>query len=153
LSNLSAGLQQKETQLRKVVGEMRQMEGSVNVLQQRFSQVMAAVSELRLAEKSLGDLKETQPDSNLLVPVGGGAFIDAKMGSIENVIVGIGAGVSVEMQYDAAVEDVKGRLTEMEKAKTAVDQQLRQILAQIESHQSMAERLSTEIQGSVQGSI
>ena len=150
---MSAGLQQKENQLRQIVGEMRQMEGSVNVLQQRFSQVMGAVSELRLAEKSLGDLKETQPDSNLLVPVGGGAFIDAKMGSIEQVVVGIGAGVSVEMQYDAAVEDVKGRLTEMEKAQTAIDQQLRQILAQIESHQSMAERLSAEIQGSMQGSI
>lgn len=150
---MSAGLPQKENQLRQIVAEMRQMEGSVNVLQQRFSQVMAAVSELRLAQKSLGDLKETQPDSNLLVPVGGGAFIDAKMGSIENVVVGIGAGVSVEMQYDAAVEDVKGRLTEMEKAQTSIDQQLRQILAQIESHQSMAERLSAEIQGTVQGSI
>ena len=150
---MSTGLPQKENQLRQIVAEMRQMEGSVNVLQQRFSQVMAAVSELRLAQKSLGDLKETQPDSNLLVPVGGGAFIDAKMGSIENVVVGIGAGVSVEMQYDAAVEDVTGRLTEMEKAQTAIDQQLRQILAQIESHQSMAERLSAEIQGTVQGSI
>ena len=150
---MSTGLPQKENQLRQIVAEMRQMEGSVNVLQQRFSQVMAAVSELRLAQKSLGDLKETQPDSNLLVPVGGGAFIDAKMGSIENVVVGIGAGVSVEMQYDTAVEDVTGRLTEMEKAQTAIDQQLRQILAQIESHQSMAERLSAEIQGTVQGSI
>ena len=150
---MSAGLPQKENQLRQIVAEMRQMEGSVNVLQQRFSQVMAAVSELRLAQKSLGDLKETQPDSNLLVPVGGGAFIDAKMGSIENVVVGIGAGVSIEMQYDTAVEDVTGRLTEMEKAQTAIDQQLRQILAQIESHQSMAERLSAEIQGTVQGSI
>ncbi len=150
---MSAGLPQKENQLRQIVAEMRQMEGSVNVLQQRFSQVMAAVSELRLAQKSLGDLNETQPDSNLLVPVGGGAFIDAKMGSIENVVVGIGAGVSVEMQYDAAVEDVTGRLTEMEKAQTAIDQQLRQILAQIESHQSMAERLSAEIQSTVQGSI
>lgn len=153
MSNLSAGLQQKENQLRQLLGEMRQMEGSVNILQQRFSQVMAAVSELRLSQKSLEDLKETKPDSNLLVPVGGGAFIDAKMGSIDKVVVGIGAGVSVEMQYDAAVEDVKGRLSEMEKAQASIDQQLRQILAQIESHQSVAERLSAEIQSTVQGSI
>ena len=150
---MAAGLQQKENQLRQLLGEMRSMENSVNILQQRFSQVMAAVSELRLAQKSLEDLKETQPDSNLLVPVGGGAFIDAKMGSIEKVVVGIGAGVSLEMQYDAAVEDVSGRLSEMEKAQTSIDQQLRQILAQIESHQGMAERLSAEIQGTVQGSI
>jgi prefoldin alpha subunit len=150
---LSTGLQQKENQLRQLLSEMRQMEGSVNILQQRFSQVISAVSELRLAQKSLQDLKETQPDSNLLVPVGGGAFIDAKMGSIDKVVVGIGAGVSVEMQYDSAVEDVTGRLAEMEKAQTSIDQQLRQILAQIESHQGMAERLSAEIQGAVQGSI
>ena len=129
------------------------MEGTVNILQQRFSQVLAAVSELRLAQKSLGDLKETQPDSNLLVPVGGGAFVDARMGSIDKVVVGIGAGVSVEMQYDAAVEDVNHRLSEMEKAQASIDQQLRQILAQIESHQSVAERLSAEIQTAVQGSI
>jgi prefoldin alpha subunit len=150
---LSAGLQQKENQLRQLLSEMRQMEGTVNILQQRFSQVLAAVSELRLSQKSLADLKETQPDSNLLVPVGGGAFIDAKMGSIDKVVVGIGAGVSVEMQYDAAVEDVSNRLSEMEKAQASIDQQLRQILAQIESHQSVAERLSAEIQTAVQGSI
>ena len=150
---MSTGLQQKESQLRQLLSEMRQMEGTVNILQQRFSQVIAAVSELRLSQKSLSDLKETQPDSNLLVPIGGGAFINAKMGTIDKVVVGIGAGVSLEMQYDAAVEDVNNRLTEMEKAQTSIDQQLRQILAQIESHQSVAERLSAEIQTAVQGSI
>jgi prefoldin alpha subunit len=150
---LSSGLQQKENQLRQLLNEMRQMEGTVNILQQRFSQVIAAVSELRLSQKSLIDLKETQPDINLLVPIGGGAFINAKMGTIHKVVVGIGAGVSLEMQYDAAVEDVNSRLIEMEKAQTSIDQQLRQILAQIESHQSVAERLSVEIQTAVQGSI
>lgn len=150
---MSAGLQQKENQLRQLLTEMRQMEGTVNILQQRFSQVLTAVSELRLAQKSLNDLKETQPDSNLLVPVGGGAFVDAKMGSTDTVIVGIGAGVSVELQYDAAVEDVSNRLSEMEKAQASIDHQLRQILAQIESHQNVAERLSAEIQTAVQGSI
>ena len=150
---MSTGLQQKENQLRQLLTEMRQMEGTVNILQQRFSQVITAVSELRLSQKSLADLKDTKKDSNLLVPVGGGAFINAKMGSIEKVVVGIGAGVSVDMQYDAAVEDVSERLSEMEKAQASIDQQLRQILAQIESHQNVAERLSAEIQTAVQGSI
>ncbi len=150
---MSAGIQQKENQLRQLLSEMRMMENSVNVLQQRLQQVLAAVSELRLAQKSLEDLKDTEPGSNLLVPVGGGAFVDAKMGEINNVVLGVGAGVSVEMPYDTAVEDVSGRLAEMVKAQSSIDQQLRQILAQIESHQSVAERLSAEIQGAVQGSI
>lgn len=132
---------------------MRMMEGSSNTLQQRLQQVLAAVSELRLAQQSLGDLKKVESGTNLLVPVGGGAFINAEMGSIDNVVVGIGAGVSVEMQYDDAVKDVYDRLAEMEKAQASIEEQLGQILAQLETHQGMAERLSAEIQNAVQGSI
>ena len=150
---MSSGLQQKENQLRQLLSEMRMMEGSTNTLQQRLQQVLAAVSELRMAQKSLGDLKEVESGANLLVPVGGGAFINAEMGGIDHVVVGIGAGVSVEMQYEDAVKDVNDRLSEMEKARASVEEQLGQILAQLETHQSMAERLSAEIQNAVQGSI
>ena len=132
---------------------MRMMEGSTNTLQQRLQQVLGAVSELRLAKKSLGDLKKVESGTNLLVPVGGGAFINAEMGRIDNVVVGIGAGVSVEMQYEDAVKDVNDRLAEMEKAQVSIEEQLGQILAQLETHQSVAERLSAEIQNAIQGSI
>ena len=150
---MSSGLQQKENQLRQLLSEMRMMEGSTNTLQQRLQQVLAAVSELRMAKKSLGELKAIESGTNLLVPVGGGAFINAEMGGIDNVVVGIGAGVSVEMQYEDAVKDVNDRLSEMEKARASVEEQLGQILAQLETHQSMAERLSAEIQNAVQESI
>lgn len=150
---MSSGLQQKENQLRQLLTEMRMMEGSSNTLQQRLQQVLAAVSELRLAQQSLGDLKKVESGTNLLVPVGGGAFINAEMGGIDNVVVGIGADVSVEMQYDDAVKDVNGRLAEMEKAQASIEEQLGQILAQLETHKGMAERLSAEIQNAVQGSI
>ena len=150
---MSSGLQQKENQLRQLLSEMRMMEGSSNTLQQRLQQVIAAVSELRMAKNSLGDLKLVESGTNLLVPVGGGAFINAEMGGIDTVVVGIGAGVSVEMQYEDAVKDVNDRLSEMEKARASVEEQLGQILAQLETHQNMAERLSAEIQNAVQGSI
>ena len=129
------------------------MEGTVNTLQQRLQMLMTSVSELRLAKQSLGDLKDIESDSNLLVPIGGSAFINASLGDIEKVVVGIGADVSLEMSYDDAVKEVTERLDEMENAKTSVEQQLNQIMAQLQSHQSMAERLSSEIQQGAQGSI
>ena len=129
------------------------MEGTVNTLQQRLQMLMTSVSELRLAKQSLGDLKDIESDSNLLVPIGGSAFINASLGDIEKVVVGIGADVSLEMSYDDAVKEVTERLDEMENAKTSVEQQLNQIMAKLQSHQSMAERLSSEIQQGAQGSI
>lgn len=143
--------QEKEKQLRRFVTEMRMMEGSVDVLNQRLQLLTASISELRLAQGSLRDLKGVESGNSLLVPVGGGVFMDAQLGDISKVVVGIGADVSVEMYYDKAVEEIGERLQEMEQAQGAVQQQLGQILAQLESHQGMAERLSMELQNAFQG--
>ncbi len=150
---MEQSLQDKENRFRQLISEMRMMEGTVNTLQQRLQMLMASVSELRLAKQSLGDLKDIESDSNLLVPIGGSAFINANLGDIEKVVVGIGADVSLEMSYDDAVKEVTERLDEMEHAKTSVEQQLNQIMAQLQSHERMAERLSSEIQQGAQGSI
>jgi prefoldin alpha subunit len=143
--------QEKEKQLRRLVTEIRLMEGSVEVLDQRLQLITASISELRLAQGSLRDLKGIESGNPLLVPVGGGVFMEAQLGDISKVVVGVGADVSVEMDYDNAVEDIGDRLQELEQAQGSVQQQLGQILAQLESHQGMAERLSTEIQNAFQG--
>jgi len=138
---------ERQEQLRRIVVEMRMMEGSVNTLQQRLELLNSATGELRLAQNSLKELQEIDKGNPMLVPIGGGAFVDAELGDISKIIVGIGADVSVEMKFETAVEDISERLEEMEKAQTAVQQQLGQILTQLESHQQVAERLSAEIQG------
>jgi prefoldin alpha subunit len=143
--------QEKEKQLRRLVTEMRMMEGSVDALNQRLQFLTVSISELRLAQNSLRDLKGIESGNPILVPVGGGVFMDAQLGDISKVVVGIGAGVSVDRDYEKAVEEIGERLQEMEQAQGAVQQQLGQILAQLESHQGMAERLSMEIQNAFQG--
>ena len=73
--------------------------------------------------------------------------MNAELGEMKKVIVGVGADVSVEMELDKAIADISSRLEEVEKAQAAVDQQLTQIVAQMQSHQEVANRLSAELQG------
>jgi prefoldin alpha subunit len=137
--------QDKERRLRQLLTEIQMMEGSVNILQQRLQLVNTAVSELNIARNSLKDIKNIKKGNPLLVPVGGGVFMNAELGNIEKVIVDIGANVSMEMEYDRAVKDIEMRLDEMKNAQDSVSLQLNQILAQLQSHQRMVERLSREI--------
>ena len=139
--------QNKEDQLRRILYELQLMEGTAQVLQQRLQFLTNAQAELRLSEQSLGDMKQLQQDTPLLVPVGGGAFIHAKTASLEKVIIGVGADVSIEMELPKALEDVQKRLEEVEKTMTAVEEQLGQVLAQMQSHQEVGNRLSAELQG------
>ena len=137
----------REDQLRRILYELQLMEGTANVLQQRMQILTQAQTELRVSQQSLGDMKDLQPGTPILVPVGGAAFIHAKTAPLDKVIVGVGANVSIEMDYTKAVEDVNKRLEEVEKTLIAVEEQLGQVLAQMQSHQDAGNRLSAELQG------
>jgi prefoldin alpha subunit len=137
----------KEDQLRRILYELQLMEGTSQVLQQRFQILTNAQTELRVSQQSLGDMRDLHPDTPILVPVGGAAFIHAKTAPLDKVIVGVGADVSVEMDYSKAVEDVNKRLEEVEKTLASVEEQLGQVLAQMQSHQDVGNRLSAELQG------
>ena len=81
-----SGALQKENQLKQIILEIRMMEGTVNTLQQRLQIVIASLSELRIAKKSLEDLKKIETGTHLLVPIGGATFIQAKLGKIDKVV-------------------------------------------------------------------
>ena len=142
---------EKEEQLRKLAVELRLMQGSAEMLQQRMGLLRTAMTDLRVADSSLKALKEIEDGTPILVPMGGGTLVDAKLGDLNNVIVGIGAGVSLEMSLDGALEDVSNRLGEVEKAAQSVQQQLEQILGQMQIHQEGINRLSAELRGEATG--
>ena len=139
--------QDKEQQLRRLITEIRMMEGTVETLNQRLSILTSATAELRLAQHSLNDLKEIDKKNPLLVPIGGGTFVNADLGDISKIVIGIGADTSIEMDYAEAAQNISERLTEMERAQTSVQQQILQVIAQLESHQAVVQKLSAEFQG------
>jgi len=142
---------EKEDQLRRLVYEIQLMRGSAEVLQQRLELLQSAVADLRMAESSLKGLKELDAGTPILVPMGGGSFVNARLGELSKVIVGIGADVSIEMDFDGAIDDVSSRLTEAEGAGQSVQQQLEQILGQIQVHQDVISRLGAELRGEAAG--
>jgi prefoldin subunit 5 len=51
------------------------------------------------------------------------------------------------MEFPKALEDINKRLEEVEKTLASVEEQLGQVLAQMQSHQEVGNRLSAELQG------
>ena len=142
---------EKEEQLRRLIVELRLMQGSAEILQQRLDLLRTAIRDLRVAESSLRAMKEMEEGTPILVPTGGGTFVNARLENLSRVIVGVGADVSVEIDLDGALEDVSARLAEMEKAGQSVQQQLEQILVQMQVHQDGISRLSAELRGEITG--
>ena len=141
----------REDQTRRLIYELQLMQGTADTLQQRLAILQNALADLRVAEESLKALSETEEGSPILIPMGGGTLVDAQLGDTSKVIINIGAEVSIDMPLEDAQKNVAGRLEDVEKTNTSVEQQLQQLLAQMEVHRDGINRLSAQIRGEAQG--
>lgn len=128
-------MSQMDNELNRLVVELQLLENALDTLQTRVGLVNASINELRMANATLEGLKKEQKGSTILVPLGGGSYMKAKIEDAERLIIGIGADVAVEKTVNAAQEDVGTRILELEKVRTALQQQLEQTVSRMEAVQ------------------
>jgi len=134
-----------EETFRRLVVELRILEGTADALQSRVSLVNAALTELVVASMTLEGLEKEKTDAPLFIPIGGGSYIEAKLGSEDKVVVGIGAGVAIERTIKEAKDNVSGRIAELEKTRTTLEQQLRQVIGKIQDNRAQLQELSAKL--------
>ncbi len=130
---------------RSVAVELQILEGTAETLQSRLNLVNAALTELNFARMTLEGVEKEAPDAPLFVPVGGGSFIKARLDSIDKVVVGVGAGVSIERSAVEAKETLQNRVSELEKSRTALQQQLVQVVGRIQEDREKLQDLSVKL--------
>jgi prefoldin alpha subunit len=114
--------------------QLRIYEGSARALQARLEIVNAAMNEFSLASNTLEGIKTQKTDEDALIPVGGGSYVRVKLSDISKIVMGVGAGVAVEKPIDDSINEIKDRIADFDKARTAIQQQLNQALVKIEEN-------------------
>jgi prefoldin alpha subunit len=136
-----------EEEIRKISVELRLLEQTAEALQSRLSMLNAVTQDLTYANMTLESLEKEKENSELLVPIGGTSYIRAKLDNPDNIIVGIGAGVSVEKTRQEAKDIIKKRLEDLEKARTSTQQQFVQVAGKINEDREKFEELAGTIRG------
>ena len=131
----------QEEELRKLSVELRLLEQTAETLQQRISMMNAAIADLTYANMTLDGIKEEKDGAELLVPIGSSSYIKVKLANVDKVIVGMGAGVSIEKTLPEAKKIVNERLTELQKTMNSAQQQFAQIVDRINKGRRRLETL------------
>jgi len=130
-----------EEELQKLSIEMRLLEQTAEALQSRMTMVNTAANDLLYAQATLEGLEKEAEKSEILVPIGGTSYIRAKLDNLDQVIVGMGAGVSVEKTREEAKEIIKKRLEDLDKTRKSIQQQYTQVAERINLDRERAEAL------------
>jgi prefoldin alpha subunit len=143
-----------EEELRKLSIEMRLLEQTAETLQQRISMMNAAITDLTYASMTLEGIEQEKENAELLVPIGGSSYVKAKLAAPDKVVVGIGAGVSIEKTVAEAKALFKERLEELQKTMGSAQQQFAQVAERINSSRNRLESLLTSVrEGKTPGDV
>ena len=130
-----------EEEVRKLSMQLRYFEQTAEALQQRLGMLNSALSDLTYANMTLEGLEKEKENAEMLVPIGGGSYISAKLANSDKVVVGMGAGISIEKTLPEAKVILKERIEELRKTQTSAQQQLTQIVERINLDRNRMENL------------
>jgi len=140
-----ANRSKEEEELNRLSVEMRFLEQTAETLQQRIGMINAAITDLTYANMTLEGIEKEKDDAELLVPIGSSSYIKVKLANADKVVVGMGAGVSVEKTLPEAKAIVKERLDELEKTMTSAQQQFAQVAQRINAGRSQLQSLLARV--------
>jgi prefoldin alpha subunit len=136
-----------EEELRRLSVELRFLEQTAEEVQSRINMVNAMITDLTYASMTLEGIEKEKENSELFVPIGSNSYIKARLENPDKIIVGMGAGVSIEKTLPEAKEIIKKRIENLDKTRTSLQQQLAQVTDRISGDREKFENMVAELRG------
>lgn len=100
-----------------------QVEGIVKEL----ALLNSTANNLQMAKQTLENINELKEKPEVMLPIGGNAFLKADVKDTEHVLVGIGSDVIVKKGIPDAVSTIEKQLDDINKARNKMEEQVKDI--------------------------
>jgi prefoldin alpha subunit len=103
------------------VVEMEPLRAQGTAIQQQLMVVLNTLQALTIAEQALENLDKLEKKSEILVPLGGGAFANASLGDTSKVILNLGANVMAEKKRTEALKVLNDQIKQLQDAQLKLE--------------------------------
>ncbi len=139
-----------EEQAQQLMQQMQMLETYFTDLSQREGTLLSVLREAISAIESIKSLHQ-KPNSDTLVPIGMGTYIQTKISSNDKIVLNIGAGIAVEKTYDSAINYLEARIKEIEVALQDTSSKKQEALARLEQGKDQMNQLMQETSQNIPG--
>lgn len=137
-----------EEEIRRLLGAYQQYQAQAEAISQQLGLTQMTVQGLDRAILAVEALDSANDGQEMLVPIGSGSFVFAKLASKERVVLNVGAGVSIEKPAAEAKESLKVRKAEVAEAAkklsevlSKIDQEMAKIQAVLSKYETGSEQV------------
>lgn len=129
-----------EEQTQQLMQQMQMLETYFTDLSQREGTLLSVLREAISAIESIKSLRQ-KPNSDTLVPIGMGTYVQTKILSDDKIVLNIGAGIAVEKTYDSTINYLEARIKEIEIALQDTSAKKQEAVARLEQGKDQMNQL------------
>ncbi len=139
-----------EEQAQQLMQQMQMLETYFTDLSQREGTLLNVLREAISAIESIKSLRQ-KPNSDTLVPIGMGTYVQTKILSNDKIVLNIGAGIAVEKTYDSTINYLEARIKEIEIALQDTSAKKQEVIARLEHGKEQMNQLMQETSQDIPG--
>ncbi len=122
--------------------ELRSLIGQAEYIRNQIDVITATIQDLATAIETLEYLEKHGEGKTVLVPIGAGNYIRARIEKIENIIMGVGGRISIEASISEAKQMLEERIKILENIRLDLLRKLEEINRKINEILPQVEKLS-----------
>lgn len=134
-----------EEEIRRLLAAFEQYQAQADEISHQLSLTQIAAQGLERALSAVEALEEAEVGQEILVPIGSGSFIHGKLASRENIVLNVGAGVSIEKSPAEAKEILKLRKNEVLEGSKKLSEVLAKIDQEMQKIQGIMQQYESRV--------
>jgi prefoldin alpha subunit len=134
----------KEDELQKYMTLIEYYKEQLKTLEYQFSLIQSTVHDQTKAMITLEKLNGVKNDSELLLPIGGGAFINATLKNSSKILYDVGVGIVIEKTIEDTIKNIEIRINELHQTEEKISTMAQQIQNEASDAQNKAEMILSQ---------
>ncbi|WXG40586.1 MAG: prefoldin subunit alpha [Candidatus Freyarchaeum deiterrae] len=138
-------MSEDERNLEKILVELNTYEQQAQILQRRIDLINSSLQEIALTSESLEELKNIEEDNEVLMPLGSGIYVKARVVERKKVIFSLGADIVADRDITGAQLSLDQRSMALQNALQNTGQQLQQMAGRMNELNRTAQALANKV--------
>ena len=125
-------MKKNEKGMADLTRQLRSLIAQIEALRVEIAQLDVLISEYRSTITTLKNLKDLGAGKEVLLPVGRIAQVGAKLEDVDKIVISIGSGISVELPFDEAIQQIEKEIIAVIALREALEKAMVELYAKVE---------------------
>ncbi len=114
--------EKKTVSMEELNRELRGYIAQIEALRAEIAVIDDSITTYRTVIKTINNLRDLGKGKNILIPIGAGAQIEAKIENPDRVVVSIGSGISAELTAEEALTQIAKEIASLQALRRTLEQ-------------------------------